>query len=221
MTDQQREVNRLNGAKGGPKTPAGKAICAMNAKRHSLTAEKITLNSEEQPLFDAMTEGYMDLLQPANLEEVDLVREVVSGKWRQERWQALEAAMIDLTAQKAEPAIKVKFTEIDPQVKVAYAMIEIHGALKAIGLVSLYESRMRRLHERARRDLDRLQAARTPKETKIPRLTRLAPIPEVDPPEPISYRSLVSKEELARLDQRKNRPFIDLDLPETPPYEDR
>ena len=41
-------------------------------------------------------------------------------------------------------------------------MMKEHGALKALGLVSLYESRMRRLHERARRDLDRLQAAGTP-----------------------------------------------------------
>jgi hypothetical protein len=221
MTDEQRQVNRINGSKGGPRSPEGKAICAQNARRHSLTAQKITLNTEEQPLFDAMTEGYMDLLKPINLEEVDLVHEVVSGKWRQDRWQAIEAAMIDLTIQKFGPEIDENFSEIDPEARAAYSMMKEHGALKAMGLVSLYESRMRRLHERARRDLARLQAAQTPKETKLPKLTRLAPIPDVDPPEPISFRSLVSEEELARLDQGKNRPFTGLDLPETPPYEDR
>ena len=59
MTDEQREINRINGAKGGPKTPEGKAICAQNSRRHSLTAKKITLNSEEQPLFNEMLEDYM------------------------------------------------------------------------------------------------------------------------------------------------------------------
>ena len=73
-------------------------------------------------------------------------------------------------------AVNKAFSEIDPQVRIAFALMKDHGVLKALGLVSLYESRMRRLHERARRDLDRLQTARTPKETKIPRFTQLAPI---------------------------------------------
>jgi hypothetical protein len=208
----------MNGALGGPKTPQGRAICAGNARRHSLTGVKLILNNEEQPLFDAMTQGYMELLNPINLEEVDLVREIVSGKWRQDRWQTIEAAMLDLATHKAGPAIKEKFSEVDEEVKVAFAMMEIHGALKAIGLVSLYESRMRRLHERARRDLDRLQTARTPKETKITKSTKPAPIREIDAPVPISYRSLVSEEELARLDEGKNRPFAGLDLPEKDPF---
>jgi len=218
MTDEQREVNRRNGALGGPKTPQGRAICSENARRHSLTGVKLILNSEEQPLFDAMTVGYMELLNPINLEEVDLVREIVSGKWRQDRWQIIEASILDLATQEAEPALEEKFSEVDQEVKVAFAMMEIHGALKAIGLVSLYESRMRRLHERARRDLDRLQTARTPKEAKITKFPKPAPVREIDPPEPISYRSLVSEEELARLDEGKNRPFSGLDLPEKDPF---
>ena len=217
MTDEQRRVNRMNGALGGPRTPEGKAICAANARRHSLTAQKITLNTEEQPLFDAMTEGYMDLLQPINLEEIDLIHEIVSGKWRQDRWQAIEAAMLDLIIQKVGPEIEERFSEIDPEARTAYGLMKDHGALKAVGLVSLYESRMRRLHERARCDLDRLQTARTPKVAKVPKMTKLAPIPETVEPEPISYRSFISKEELDRLNQGKNRPSIDLDLPETFP----
>src|SRR5258707_13308082 len=95
MTDEQREVNRINGSKGGPRSPEGKAICSMNARGHSVTGQKIILNTEEQPLFDAMTEGYMDLLKPINLEEADLVRDIVSGTWRQDRWRTFEAAMIE------------------------------------------------------------------------------------------------------------------------------
>jgi hypothetical protein len=46
---------------------------STNARRHMLTAQKIALNTEEQPLFDAMTEGYMDLFQPINLEAIDRI----------------------------------------------------------------------------------------------------------------------------------------------------
>ena len=217
MTDEQRAVNRMNGALGGPKTAEGRAICAQNARRHSLTSQKITLNTEEQPLFDGMMEGYMEMFNPINLEEIDLIREIVSGKWRQDRWQSIEAAMLDLTMQGGKPKVDEKFSEIDPDAAVAYTLMQDHGALKAMGLVSLYESRMRRLHERARRDLDRLHAARTPKEIKNGKPYRFAPIPETVEPQPISYRSLISEEERARLDQNKNRPFIGLDLPETLP----
>ncbi len=214
---QRREVNRINGAKGGPKTPEGKAICAQNSRRHSLTGKKLVLNSEEEALFNEMLDDYIALLKPANVEENDLIREIVAGKWRQERWWDIESAMLDLSALENAPAIDEKFSEIDPEARIAFALLKDHGLLKGLGLVSLYESRMRRLHERARRDLDRLQTARTSKPPQPARITQPAPVPEIDVPEPISFRSLISKEELARLDQGKTRPRIDLDLPETLP----
>jgi hypothetical protein len=216
MSERQREANRINGSKGRPRTPEGKAICAQNSRRHSLTCQKLILDTEEEAQLNEMMDDYMDLLKPMNIEEKDLVREIVSGKWRQERWWNIEAAMLDLCSQDAEPAIVENYSEITPESKIAYGLAEKHGALKAIGLVNLYESRMRRLHERARRDLDRLQAARTPKLTKI---TKPAPDREDPTPEPISYRSFISEEEQARLDQGKSRPNIGLDLPENDPLD--
>jgi hypothetical protein len=217
MSEHQREVNRINGSKGGPSTPEGKAICAQNSRRHGLTAKKLVLNSEEEAIFTEMLEEYMALFNPANVEETDLIREIVSGRWRQERWWDIESAMLDLSAQEAQPAIDEVFSAIGPEARIAFMLMKDHGLLKGLGLVSLYESRMRRLHERARRDLERVQAARTPKQPQPAKLTKLAPVPDVDPPEPISFRSFISKEELARLDEGKSRPTIALDLPETFP----
>ncbi len=214
MSERQRETNRINGAKGGPKTPEGKAICAQNSRRHSLTGKKLVLNSEEEALFNEMLDDYIALFHPANVEENDLVREIVSGKWRQERWWDIESAMLDLSAVETAAAVDQAYSEIDPQARIAFALMKDHGLLKALGLVSLYESRMRRLHERARRDLERLQTARTSKPAKF---TQLAPVPEFEAPEPISYRSFISEEERARLDQGKSRLKIGLDLPEAPP----
>ena len=218
MTHRQREASRINGAKGGPKTSAGKVISAQNARRHSLTCQKLVLNTEEEAQLKEMMDDYMNLFNPINIEETDLVREIVSGKWRQERWWNIEAAMLDLTGLDAEPAIAENYSEITQESKIAYALTEKHGTLQAVGLVSLYESRMRRLHERARRDLDRLQSARTPKSAKV---TKPASVPEEVAPEPISFRSLLSEEELARLNQGKSRPMIDFDLPENDPLDRR
>ncbi len=168
MSDKQIEANRLNGAKGGPKTPEGKDISKMNALRHSLTAQKVLLNSEEAPLFEAMMAGYMDLLKPLGLEEIDLVREIVSGKWRQERWWQIESSLLDLAISDAEPEIAKNFTQLDHNGKVAYALVKQHGHLKALELVSRYEGRMRRLHQNARKDLEKLQSARKAPAPKAP-----------------------------------------------------
>jgi hypothetical protein len=76
---------------------------------------------------------------------------------------------------------------------------------------------MRRLHQIARRDLERLQAARAPKETKpAPKAKTPAP-PEPIQDEPISVRSFVSEEELDRIYRNRNEPKFLLDLPEEDP----
>jgi hypothetical protein len=59
----------------------------------------------------------MNLFKPINIEEIDLVREIVSGKWRQERWWNIEAAMLDLSSQDAEPAIAEKLLGNHPGIE--------------------------------------------------------------------------------------------------------
>jgi hypothetical protein len=121
----------------------------------------------------------------------------------------------------AATAIAKRFSAVDPEVVMAYALMEKHGVLQAIGLVSLCESRMRRLHERARRDLDRLRVARTPKPAAVTKISKPSPVREDPAAQPISYRSFISEEELARLNQEKNKPQIDLGLPENDPFDCR
>jgi hypothetical protein len=224
MTDQQREANRINGMKGGPRTDLGKAISSLNSTRHSMTSKKLVLNVEDEAEFQAMLDGYLETLHPEGLEEIDLVREMVAGKWRQERYWAIETAILDLGENDAEPEITAKYVELDPIARAAYALSKQHGTLKSLDLVGRYEGRMRHLHERARRDLTRLQAARTPKppaEAKNAKIPQPAPAPKPEPIEPISITSYLSKEEKARLYPKRNEPKFDLNLPETPPYEDK
>ncbi len=218
MSEKQREANRLNGQKGGPKTMEGKEITRLNAVRHGLTAQKLVLNDEDASLFEAMLQGYIHELKPIGLEQTDLVREVVAAKWRQERFWHIECAIIDLSVAESEPAIEEEFKNIDTITKLAFSLVQQHGHIKAVDLISRYEGRMRRLHERARRDLDRLQLAKRPPGTKSPKTSAA---PEPAPVQPISIRSFVSEEEFTRLNKSPNEPksgynFI---LPETDPLE--
>ncbi len=221
MSDKQREANRRNGALGGPKTLEGKEITRLNALRHGLTAQKLVLNSEDQELFEGMLQGYVNELKPQGLEQTDLVREVVACKWRQERFWHIECAIIDLSIAETEPAIAAHFNNIDAVTKAAFSFVQQHGHVKALEMVGRYESRMRRLQEKARRDLDRLQTPKAPKPVKETKSARPAAPPEPGQDEPLSYLSFISKEEFARLNKGKNEPKFDLDLhlPETNPFD--
>ena len=114
MSQRQIDANRINGAKGGVKTWEGKQISKMNAERHGFTSKKLVLTTEEEPHFNAMLEGYLEELNPQGLEETDLVREVVAGKWRQERYWELETAVMELSLVETNADITNRFDEIDP-----------------------------------------------------------------------------------------------------------
>ena len=113
MSQRQIDANRINGAKGGPRTPEGKQISSRNSLRHGFTAKKLVLSTEEEPHFTEMMEGYLEELAPQGLEETDLVREVVAGKWRQERYWELETAIIELSLLETTADITERFDEIE------------------------------------------------------------------------------------------------------------
>jgi hypothetical protein len=68
----------------------------------------------------------------------------------------------------SEEATAKKFATAGETTLIAFALLRQHGHLKAVDLLSRYEGRLRRLHERARRDLERLQASKMPVPVKLP-----------------------------------------------------
>jgi len=220
MSQRQIDANRINGRLGGPKTEAGKQISKMNAERHGFTSKKLVLTTEEEPQFNEMMQGYLEELEPQGLEETELVREVVAGKWRQERYWNLETALLELSMVETNTDIADRFEEIDPLARTAYSLVKQYGHLKALDMVTRVEGQMRRAHQTARRDLDRLKTARTPKEPKPALIAKTPDPPEPIQQQPISFRSFVSKEELALLTRIENEPKFLLDLPDEMPEED-
>jgi len=80
------EASRINGAQSsGPITAEGKARSSMNALTHGLTARDMCIAVENPEEFLAFQQEYFDEFQPQTRVERDLVKEMVSAKWRQER----------------------------------------------------------------------------------------------------------------------------------------
>jgi hypothetical protein len=163
MSRKQRAANRINGQKGGPRTEEGRNISKMNAVSHALTANLIVLCTEDKARFQAMLDAYVQLLKPVGIEENDLLEEIVVGKWRQKRLWGVESSIYEMAMLEAGEAMEKKFSQADEGTRIAFAMTRQHGQVKALALVSCYEGRARRLHQTARKDLDRLQSARKPK----------------------------------------------------------
>jgi hypothetical protein len=102
-------------------------ITRLNKKRHDDTARLLILSEEDEPKFTAMLECYLDELDPSGIEQDDLVREIVVGKWRQERYWPIENALFELAPYSSEEALK-KFETINGPSQVVVAMLrhEIH-----------------------------------------------------------------------------------------------
>ena len=141
-------------------------ITRLNQKRIDRTAQLMLLSPEEVPMFSAMLECYLEELDPQGIEQVDLIREIVVAKWREERYWGIEGSIFELALNDTTEAINKRFTKIDGSTKLAASLLEQHGHVKAIDLVTRLEARMRKIHERARKDLDHLKAAAKPKPEK-------------------------------------------------------
>src|SRR5690348_13427984 len=97
-TSQARiEANRRNAQKStGPRTEEGKARSSANAITHGLSSLKALplgpgcfLAMEDDKQYQEMFDGYIATYNPQHRDEMDLLREAVYAKFRQERiWHA-------------------------------------------------------------------------------------------------------------------------------------
>ncbi len=86
ISERQLEANRANAQKSpGPQSPEAKAKVAQNATKHGLTGQFRVLACESLRLFDAMLERYLQIEQPADDIERDLVVTMTRHAWLADR----------------------------------------------------------------------------------------------------------------------------------------
>ena len=200
----RQEASRLNGAKSrGPVTTEGKRKSSQNAARHGLFAiPKITLSNEGQPEFEADVRELIEKYQPADCEERKAIAEYAISRWRLERVWLMETAAIDMRL----IDVDAQMPETGPQWTDAQMTFLAYDRLwrdsRFFANLGLYETRLRRASERAKRKLDNFLASRSAQEPQA--------LPVVAPRDPPTPALVAEKEPQVPLSIRKNepRPFI-------------
>ena len=178
-TTKQIEANRRNAQKStGPKSREGKAAAAQNALKHGLYSATLLLPEEDHARYDALCDEYLDHYQPEGLEEIELVEQLVTGKWELIRLNLMKQGVFNRT----RAWVKKEDAEQDGMA-VRLCMEVGEGYTQEIARISQMEERIRRRSDRARRDLRQLQQQRA---SEAP--AEAAYEPETSPAEPATAR---------------------------------
>ena len=175
-SELRSETARLNGAKSrGPKTPEGKEKSSQNAVTHGFTSQSLlVLACESQSQFDEILNKMMEIYQPANAAEIDLVEEMVAARWRIRRMWGIQTSLMDdeILNQESQSAIAA-----GNRAYMAKAFRYLSDDSRSLQLASRYESRLHRIYNQAYAILRDLQQMRQSKPPANP------PQPVPDPPE--------------------------------------
>jgi len=181
VSEAQLAANRANAQLStGPATPAGKAKSSQNALKHGLTGQTVLLPSEDAAEYQRELDNYLDLYEPANDEELRLVQSQNDCAWRISRIQRLETAILlkghlEL-ADKYEDHTRWQRT----QLIAAEAYLKYERQLRNL---NIQEARLRRVMEKDRAELLRLQALRKREEQAAPPKPRPAAAAPATQPE--------------------------------------
>jgi hypothetical protein len=158
-TQAQITANRLNALKSkGPVTPEGKQAVRFNALTTGIHATQVIITGESSEEFDAYAQALRDTWNPADLVESAFVDRLIHNSWRLDRLRLAEAQIWD----RAVAAGAADFGE-------AFERTE-----KLLGRLQRQVASIERSISQATRDLERLQAARTKAEARLPK--PLAPV---------------------------------------------
>src|SRR5688572_5721439 len=95
---RQLAANRANGAKGGPKTEAGKQQSRLSSLKHGLTASTlVVLPEEDEHEYKEVLRGFHESFLPANPAEAALVLRLAQAHWRSLRSRCVETGIYNIT----------------------------------------------------------------------------------------------------------------------------
>jgi hypothetical protein len=148
-TANQIAANRANAQRStGPKTGAGKAAAARNARKHGLFAKEVLAMGENAARFAELSQRVREALAPEGELEDALCARIVGCLWRLRRIVRLESAMVG-NEDGLHPA----------------SLLERGWLCDDEGdwlqLFSQYETRLDRMLHRALHELQRLQSRRS------------------------------------------------------------
>jgi hypothetical protein len=161
-SELKSETSRINGAKShGPKTPEGKEASSRNALKHGFTVGKtFIMECESADEYQDFLAEHMTIHQPATPAEKELVDQMAIARWRIRRFVAAETALLDSEMLRNRDAVSKEFGPTHSDVHLAMAIRSLADDSRALSLMSRYESRHQRTHDKAYAALRELQKSR-------------------------------------------------------------
>jgi hypothetical protein len=133
-TKKQITANRRNAAKcTGPKTAAGKATCSLNALRHGLYSSTIILPGENQAEFDKIHRQILDLYQPTDAYQQQMVDELAAIQWKLRRAELIEAGILIEYGDEPASSCLAQYDRVTQiQCRLRRAMFKLYKELETI-----------------------------------------------------------------------------------------
>ena len=172
-SDLKSETSRINGAKShGPKTPEGKETSSRNSLKHGFTSRKtFILQTESADEYQEFLAEHITIHLPATPPERELVDQMAIARWRIRRFVGAETVLIDCEMVRNREKVDNEFGPTDADVHLALAIRSLADESRCLSLMSRYESRLQRCHDKAYAALRELQRSRASQ-----------PTPQPDPP---------------------------------------
>ena len=163
-SEAQLRANRLNAQKStGPRTEEGKQRASLNATRHGLTAQVLTLTAEELKALQALIVDFEKQYQPATTQERHLVHMLGQLQFRLHRIMATEHNLFAIGITE-----NFEFWDVNhPEAQTAFVLAEtLRRSKDPLLTLSIYEQRLMRQYEKTLKMLREVQAERKAQEAR-------------------------------------------------------
>ena len=134
--------------------PKGKRVSLMNALKHGLTAQQVTLFDEVLEEFEAFQRKLIAALRPKSAVEQALAERVALCAWRLRRVYRIEAGLFRKTQRTWSSGAPVETREIET------VFLRLSSEGDELAKLTRYETTMERSLQRALNALERRQAMR-------------------------------------------------------------
>jgi hypothetical protein len=163
-SELKSETARANGAKShGPKTPEGKEASSQNSLKHGFTSRKtFILQTENFNEYKDFLAEHITIHQPVTAPEKELVDQMAIARWRIRRFVGAETVLIDCEMVRNRNKVDKEFGPTDSDLHLAMAIRSLADESRVLSLMSRYESRLQRVHDKAYAALRELQRVTAP-----------------------------------------------------------
>jgi hypothetical protein len=150
-SELKSETSRANGAKSnGPTTAAGKEASSRNSFKHGFTARNTyILDCESPEEFKEFWAEHIAIHQPVTAPERELVEQMAIARWRIRRFVGAETVLIDCEMVRNREKVDKEFATLNSGVHIALAIKSLADESRCLSLMSRYESRTQRAHDKA------------------------------------------------------------------------